>query len=189
MQELDKYAQYVNKVFSNDNNWSILISDESNDIRNKVMKTVKLEQIKRRKLREFLRVEKEKIIAAREQVDTSVFDQNKDISSLIAGSKKDFIQKQNDNYNKEYQQYFEQKVTKAASGNTLNQGNAESGINFNSNKYPKSLNDEKDTVEEIAQNVQQLVKFCMRKNDQFGTVQRIEQGIPTFLQSTKKNYE
>ena len=52
----------------------------------------------------------------------------------------------------------------------MNQNSSDSGINFNSNKYPKSLNDEKDTVEDIAKNVQQLVKFCMRKNDQFGTV-------------------
>ena len=65
--------------------------------------------------------------------------------------KNDIITKQNDNYNKEYQQYFEHKITKAASGS--NPINTESNINFNSMKYPKNSNDAQDSVEDIAANV------------------------------------
>jgi hypothetical protein len=46
-----------------------MISGKNNDMRNSIMQNLKLQQVKRRKLREFLRTSKETIIGSRHSVD------------------------------------------------------------------------------------------------------------------------
>lgn len=61
-QELGRYRKNVSEIFDSDKNWSIMISREDNEIRNNVMRKVKFEQIKRQKLRNFMREAKEKVL-------------------------------------------------------------------------------------------------------------------------------
>jgi hypothetical protein len=68
-QELGRYKRNVSEIFDSDKNWSIMISREDNEIRNNVMRKVKFEQIKRQKLRNFMREAKEKVLNQRAPVD------------------------------------------------------------------------------------------------------------------------
>jgi len=67
--EISKYKQQIGVQFNSEKNWSTMISGKNNDIRNSIMQNLKLQQVKRRKLREFLRTSKETIIGSRHSMD------------------------------------------------------------------------------------------------------------------------
>jgi hypothetical protein len=87
-------------------------------MRNNIMQNLKLQQIKRRKLREFLRLSKETIIGTRGSTDLrdSIL---KEKESLNKDERQDALKKQNAEYNAEYKQYFTDTLTK---GNGKAQG-------------------------------------------------------------------
>ena len=61
----DKLAEFqaeVDSKFDNSKNWSIMINQEDNAIRNQVMRSVKFEQLKRRCLHDFMRQKKKEIL-------------------------------------------------------------------------------------------------------------------------------
>ena len=69
-QELERYRQDVSEIFDSDKNWSIMISSEDNETRNTIMRKVKFEQIKRQKLRNFMREAKKTVLNQRPPVDS-----------------------------------------------------------------------------------------------------------------------
>jgi len=151
--EITKYKQQVDNQFNSENNWSTLISHKNNDMRNSIMQNLKLQQIKRRKLREFLRQSKETIIGNRGSTDFK--DSMLKEKEMLNKDEKDVaLKKQNVEYNTEYKQYFTDTLTKgngkAQGGNPDNAG----GMNQSNSRYPKQRNKEEDSVEAIAANVQ-----------------------------------
>ena len=63
--ELKKYRDQADKMFGEGKNQSNMISEESNKIRNDIMRQLKYEQIKKRNLREFIRKSEQDIIKKR----------------------------------------------------------------------------------------------------------------------------
>ena len=63
--QLERFRQEVEERFDSKKNWSIMIDNKHNDIRNEVMKKVKFEQLKRRCLHDFLRKAREDLINQR----------------------------------------------------------------------------------------------------------------------------
>jgi hypothetical protein len=53
-----EFADVSNKKFDSSINWSIMISDHDNEIRNQIMRSVKNKQMKRQLLHDFIRQEK-----------------------------------------------------------------------------------------------------------------------------------
>eukprot|EP00347_Sterkiella_histriomuscorum_P002856 403366532 len=68
-QEIASYQIQVDKMFSQNKNWSIMISDDMNQARNEAMKRIKFEQLKKRYLPEFMRKIKENFLKERLQLD------------------------------------------------------------------------------------------------------------------------
>ena len=63
--EKKRYMQKANTRFDSSKNWSIMIKKEHNEVRNDVMRKFKFGQLKKNFLHDFIRLEKEKIIAQR----------------------------------------------------------------------------------------------------------------------------
>ena len=67
-QEKKNYQDHADARFDSKKNWSIMITDECNDERNQIMRRFKFQQLKKHKLSEFTRVQRDKIIKDRENV-------------------------------------------------------------------------------------------------------------------------
>jgi uncharacterized protein YnzC (UPF0291/DUF896 family) len=63
--ELQKFHSEVNRMFDSNKNWSIMIDQKHNEIRNEVMQKVKFEQLKKRCLHDFMRKTREELIRKR----------------------------------------------------------------------------------------------------------------------------
>lgn len=111
-QEIMKYKEQVSHQFNSETNWSTLISNKNNDMRNSIMQNLRLQQIKRRQLREFLRTSKDTIISNRGSLDLVLKDSFvKD--NLGKDDKDQALIKQNLEYNTEYKAYFTDTLTRA----------------------------------------------------------------------------
>ena len=64
-QEQVNYKEQASTRFDSDKNWSIMIRSECNDERNEIMRRFKYQQLKRHKLHEFTRKQRERIISER----------------------------------------------------------------------------------------------------------------------------
>ena len=62
---MQRFREEVNERFDSTKNWSIMIDDKHNNMRNEVMKKVKFEQLKRRCLHDFMRKAREDIVSQR----------------------------------------------------------------------------------------------------------------------------
>ena len=60
--QLKKFKQEAEEKFDSKKNWSIMIDNRHNQMRNEVMQKVKYEQLKRRCLHDFMRKAREDII-------------------------------------------------------------------------------------------------------------------------------
>ena len=96
--QIQKLKDMATKKFDNSKNWSIMIDDKSNMVRNEVMQKIKFEQLKKRSLHDFIRKQKEAIIQQRQDEDSDQV--QVDGKQLRAEFKKDFLK------------YFERKLTK-----------------------------------------------------------------------------
>jgi len=63
--ELQKFRQIAMAKFDDSKNWSIMIKQKDNMLRNKIMQNVKYEQLKKRNLHDFVRKAREDIIKSR----------------------------------------------------------------------------------------------------------------------------
>ena len=54
-EELRRYQEIADDRFDSNKNWSIMIKDQCNDERNRIMRKFKFRQFKKHKLHEFLR--------------------------------------------------------------------------------------------------------------------------------------
>ena len=62
-EQILRFRQEVDERFDSKKNWSIMIDDKHNNMRNEVMKKVKFEQLKRRCLHDFMRKAREDIVS------------------------------------------------------------------------------------------------------------------------------
>lgn len=79
--QLQRFRQEVDERFDSTKNWSIMIDDKHNNMRNEVMKKVKFEQLKRRCLHDFMRKAREDIVSQRIKKGPAMFmDQEEECS-------------------------------------------------------------------------------------------------------------
>ena len=67
-QELEKDRGKQSNRFDSNKNWSIMINQKDNEVRNQIMMKIKFEQEKRRFLHDFERKTREKIIKDRQEL-------------------------------------------------------------------------------------------------------------------------
>ena len=65
--EKQKYQAQANNKFDSSKNWSIMIKKDCNDERNEIMRKFKFQQMKKHKLHEFSRKERERITKQRDE--------------------------------------------------------------------------------------------------------------------------
>jgi len=79
--QLQRFRQEVDERFDSTKNWSIMIDDKHNNMRNEVMEKVKFEQLKRRCLHDFMRKAREDIVSQRiKKGPTTFMDQEEECS-------------------------------------------------------------------------------------------------------------
>ncbi len=57
-----EYRSIVNEKYPNDFDSSIMMSEEDTKIKNEILRTIKYEKMKKTKLRNFIRIEREKLL-------------------------------------------------------------------------------------------------------------------------------
>lgn len=80
--EKKKYQKKADEKFDTAKNWSIMIEKDCNEERNKIMRRLKFQQMKKHKLVEFKRKEREKIIKERNPAGTTKPSEHDDKTSI-----------------------------------------------------------------------------------------------------------
>jgi len=80
--EKQKYQETANHRFDSSKNWSIMIEKDCNEERNGIMRRLKFQQMRKHKLHEFARKERENLIKDRGHTAPSKVTEYDDITSL-----------------------------------------------------------------------------------------------------------
>lgn len=185
--QLEKFHRMAQERFDSKKNWSIMIDQRDNEIRNQVMRNTKFQQLKKRCLHDFMRKAKEDLI--REKMGQTGHFKSEDEEEMEAEMRltqqmtqghmrEQFLkQKQDrmiekrkkviDEYKNDFLKYFEMKLTKQEM--ILDSANVN-----NANKIPKrkQLTD-KDSVEAIAANIQTLINFGKDQRNKMGDMKKL----------------
>ena len=166
-----------------------MLSAKTNDVRNQIMQKFKYEQIKRRNLREFLRQAKADVIVQRggpgardDEKQAGAMLQEKAHQAKTAEEKdkvwklkEEHKAKQLQSYTNDYVGYMSEQVIKDSNQQSVQQTESR-GQTGSLHKLPsRKKNKENDTVEQIAESMQALIKFGRQQTKKLREVQTVAQ--------------